>query len=213
VRARANECFERSLRRLHHREACNFLRWTACRRWGDAATGSAAEGIVGVVGRSRRERKRRVSRRNNFSHEKRRATAREHFRHAVVSGMIKNRVARYKKINTFHYRNPGNGTEHLYRGLRYEREKEKDRVTSREGSHYFHQRVSQTELKFRIERKRKYLASPCDFEQLRIARANTRVHSVLPRLLKSERSSDRESWSNPRLTWPYIFLTKFVVSW
>jgi hypothetical protein len=41
--------------------------------------------------------------------------------------MIKNEAARYKKINTFHYRNPGNGMEHLSPRLHHERKKEKEK--------------------------------------------------------------------------------------
>jgi len=191
---------------LHHWDTCTFSRWTACRRCDDAATmrwccnriRSGRNCRRRLVSWSRRERKRRASRRKNFSREKRRATAREHFRRAAVSGMIKNGTARYKKINTFHYRNPGNSTEHLSHRLHYERKKARKRGMSRQASGYFHQCVSQAELKFCVERKRKYIASACDFEQLRTARANTRGHSILSRLLKSERSSGREGWSNPR---------------
>jgi len=108
----------------------------------DAATEFAAGGIVGVVssvGLVAKGSSRRASRRKNFLREKRRATAREHFRRAAVSGMIKNGAARYKKINTFHYRNPGNGTEHLSHRLHYERKKarERGRAMSRQASRLF----------------------------------------------------------------------------
>lgn len=85
-----------------------------------------------------------------------RTTAREHFCRPAVSDMIKNEVGRYKKINTFHYRNPGNGAERFSRRLHYEGVETPCRVSRL----YFHQRTSGSIKPARgVERKRKYIAS------------------------------------------------------